>query len=58
MTNAFILYDSVWKVQKMHAANREGSFKFVLEIQGISVEFLINYTFTWSTWYVTNITSF
>ncbi len=26
MTNAFILYDLVWKVQKHHATNREGSF--------------------------------
>ncbi len=32
MTNAFILCDLVWKVQKSHAANREGSFniEFVL----------------------------
>ncbi len=27
MTNAFILCDLVWKVQKSHAANTEGSFK-------------------------------
>ncbi len=27
MTNAFILWDWVWQVQKCHAANREGSFK-------------------------------
>ncbi len=27
MINAFIVYDLVWKVQKGHAANREGSFK-------------------------------
>ncbi len=27
MTNAFILCDLVWKVQKSHATNREGSFK-------------------------------
>ncbi len=26
MTNAFILCDLVWKVQKGHAATREGSF--------------------------------
>ncbi len=26
MTNAFILCDLVWKVQKSHAVNREGSF--------------------------------
>ncbi len=26
MTNAFILCDILWKVQKSHAANREGSF--------------------------------
>ncbi len=25
--NVFILCDLVWKVQKIHAANREGSFK-------------------------------
>ncbi len=27
MTNAFILCDLLWKVQKSHEANREGSFK-------------------------------
>ncbi len=27
ITNAFILYDLVWEVQKSHATNREGSFK-------------------------------
>ncbi len=27
MTNAFILCDLLWKVQKVHARNREGSFK-------------------------------
>ncbi len=27
MTNAFILCDLLWKVQKCHAADREGSFK-------------------------------
>ncbi len=27
MTNAFILCDLLWKVQKGHVANREGSFK-------------------------------
>ncbi len=27
MTNAFILCELVWKVQKSHATNREGSFK-------------------------------
>ncbi len=26
MINTFILYDLLWKVQKSHAANREGSF--------------------------------
>ncbi len=26
MTNAFILCDLIWKVQKSHAANRECSF--------------------------------
>ncbi len=30
ITNAFILCDLVWKVQKSHATNREGSFKLVL----------------------------
>ncbi len=28
MTNAFILSDLIWQVQKSHAANREGSFKY------------------------------
>ncbi len=28
MTNAFILCDFVWNVQKSHAANRKGSFKY------------------------------
>ncbi len=32
MTNAFILCDLVWKVQKGHAANREGSFNIWLFI--------------------------
>ncbi len=27
MTNAFILCDLLWKVQKSHDAKREGSFK-------------------------------
>ncbi len=27
ITNPFILSDLIWKVQKGHAANREGSFK-------------------------------
>ncbi len=29
MTNAFILCDLLWKVQKRHAANRENSFKMI-----------------------------
>ncbi len=29
MTNAFILYDLVWKVQKGLAVNREGSFNWI-----------------------------
>ncbi len=29
MINAFILCDLLWKVQKSHAANRDGSFNFV-----------------------------
>ncbi len=29
VTNAFILCDLVWKVQKSHAVNREGSFNWV-----------------------------
>ncbi len=49
MTNAFILCDLVWKVQKSHAANREGSFngdlamKLVIVLQildSLSVEML------------------
>ncbi len=28
ITNAFILCDLLWKVQKSYAANREGSFKY------------------------------
>ncbi len=28
MTNAFILCDLVWKIQKSYAANRESSFNF------------------------------
>ncbi len=31
MCNAFILCDLVSKVQKGHAANREGSFKYALQ---------------------------
>ncbi len=27
MANAFILCDLLWKVQKNHAANKEGNFK-------------------------------
>ncbi len=30
MTNAFILCGLLWKVQKCHAADREGSFKSCL----------------------------
>ncbi len=33
MTNTFILYDLLWNVQKCHAANREGSFKYTLNTQ-------------------------
>ncbi len=29
MTNAFILCDLVWNVQKSHPANREGSFNIL-----------------------------
>ncbi len=29
MTNAFILCDLLWKVQKSHARNREGSFNLI-----------------------------
>ncbi len=32
--NAFILCDLMWKVQKSHAANREGSFKWCDENKG------------------------
>ncbi len=31
MTKAFILCDLLWKVQKSHAANREGSFNVFSE---------------------------
>ncbi len=31
MTNAFILCDLVWKVQKSHAVNREVSFKHFVQ---------------------------
>ncbi len=30
MTNAFILCDLLWKVQKSHTPNREGSFKYIV----------------------------
>ncbi len=33
MTNAFILCNLLWKVQKSHPANREGSFKIVLKVE-------------------------
>ncbi len=36
ITNAFILCDLVWKVQKRHAVNREGSFKVLLTPAGWS----------------------
>ncbi len=32
MTNAFILCDLIWKVQKSDAANREGSFNVIMHI--------------------------
>ncbi len=41
MTNAFILCNLLWKVQKGLAANREGSFNFVLSsdvAQALAVE--------------------
>ncbi len=37
MTNAFILCDLLWKVQKGHAVNRKGSFKWIA-IQCYSLE--------------------
>ncbi len=38
MTNVFILCDLLWKVQKSHAANREGSFN--MEECSIIIEFV------------------
>ncbi len=35
MTNSFILYDLVWKVEKSHAVNREGSFNVGVFIVGL-----------------------
>ncbi len=35
MTNAFILCDLIWKVQKCHAENREGSLKYIAHIHVI-----------------------
>ncbi len=34
MTNAFILCDLLWKVQKNHAANGEGSVKQIQKQNG------------------------
>ncbi len=42
MTNAFILCDLLWKVQKGHTANREGSFNNVLNIIRFSYMCLLN----------------
>ncbi len=44
ITNAFILCDLVWKVQKSHAANREGSFKVRLFFSSISIRNGSSYT--------------
>ncbi len=38
IANAFILCDLVWKVQKSHAANREGSFN--ISVQWTSLSYL------------------
>ncbi len=53
MTNAFILYDLLWKAQKSHAANREGSFK-LLRFLYLSYLWLdIVRSTRYVTWYVT-----
>ncbi len=54
MTNAFILCDLIWKVQKCHAANKEGSFKYYLLQSGQC------WHLTWLLWpptWCTNITN-
>ncbi len=45
MTNAFILCDLIWKIQKSHAANREGNLKLGVNIKHIiwSYHLSINY---------------
>ncbi len=45
MTNAFILCDLIWKIQKSHTANREGSFKsviYIIEILGWPIHHHLN----------------
>ncbi len=37
MINAFILCDLVWKVQKSHEANREGSFNDLKILQIVDI---------------------
>ncbi len=38
MTNAFILCDLVWKVQKRHAVNRERSFKLRVNVRQFRIK--------------------
>ncbi len=59
MTNAFILCDFIWKVQKSHAANREGSFNYccpswtgLTSIQLFSVDHVHN-VYCWLMLYTT-----
>ncbi len=50
MTNAFILCDLVWKVQKSHRVNREGSFKTTATHYGITISTMgvfINSSYGW-----------
>ncbi len=42
MTNAFILCDLVWKVQKSHAANRECSFNISFHYNIIIIMLLVS----------------
>ncbi len=44
MTNAFILCLLVWKIQKSHAANRDGSFKCNISLCAYKMEIDETYT--------------
>ncbi len=41
-TNAFILCDLLWKIQKDHAVNREGSFKMNMQLTRYSLYMVAN----------------